>query len=81
MPSAIARGTASPCSFAAPQRLFSGPYVQRTGGSARAYDVARDGRFLMLLPEGAGVAAVPTSTVMVQNFAEEIRQRARPSGR
>jgi hypothetical protein len=35
----------------------------------------------MILPEGAGVAAAPAGIVVVQNFAEEIRQRARPSGR
>ena len=36
-------------SFAPPQQLFSGPFVQISEAS-RSYDVARDGRFLMMLP-------------------------------
>jgi hypothetical protein len=67
--------------FGAPERLFSGPYVQLETGLSRAYDVAPDGRFLMLLAEGEDRAAAPASIVVVQNFAEEIKQRVRPSGR
>jgi hypothetical protein len=64
-------------SFAAPQQLFSGPYVQRPGGGSRGYAVANDGRFLMILPGDEGAAAAPSSIVVVQNFAEEIKQRTR----
>jgi serine/threonine-protein kinase len=73
--------TGADLSFTAPQRLFSGPYVQRAGLGGRGYDVARDGRFLMILPTEEEVAPVPSSIVVVQNFAEEVKQRARPSGR
>jgi hypothetical protein len=66
-------------SFATPQRLFSGPYDQRPGPGARGYDVARDGRFIMILPGNETAATTPASIVVVQNFAEEIRQRVRPS--
>jgi serine/threonine-protein kinase len=78
---AVSVETGAEFSFAAPQRLFSGPYVQRAGAGARAYDVARDGRFLMIQPEGDSVALAPATIVVVQNFAEEIRQRVRPSTR
>jgi serine/threonine-protein kinase len=78
---AVAVATATEFSFAAPQRLFAGPYIQRPQGSSRGYDVARDGRFLMMLRGDENAATAPASIVVVQNFAEEIRQRARPSGR
>jgi hypothetical protein len=68
-------------SFAAPTLLFSGPYVQRSGSVARGYDVARDGRFLMILQGEESGALAPASIVVVQNFGEELKQRVRPSGR
>jgi dipeptidyl aminopeptidase/acylaminoacyl peptidase len=67
-------------SFATPQRLFSGPFVQTPLPTSRAYAVARDGRFLMIQSGEQDVAA-PASIVVVQNFGEEIKQRVRPSGR
>jgi Tol biopolymer transport system component len=73
--------TGTEFSFGAPQRLFSGPYVQRPGSGARTFEVARDGRFLMILPGDDDVAVTPASIVVVQNFAEEVRQRSRPSAR
>jgi Tol biopolymer transport system component len=68
-------------SFAAPTLLFSGPYVQRSGSVSRGYDVARDGRFLMILQGEENRAVAPASIVVVQNFGEELKQRVRPSGR
>jgi Tol biopolymer transport system component len=64
-------------SFGAPQQLFSGPYIQRPTPGSRAYTVASDGRFLMILPGDDNVAPAPASIVVVQNFGEEIRQRVR----
>jgi Tol biopolymer transport system component len=64
-------------SFAAPQQLFSGPYIQRPSGASRGYAVANDGRFLMILPGDEDAAAAPASIIVVQNFAEEIKQRTR----
>ena len=78
---AVAVETGSEFSFAPPKPLFSGPYIQRPGLGARGYDVARDGRFLMIAPGDESRAAVPASIVVVQNFAEELRQRVRPSGK
>ena len=79
----VAVETGNEFSFAAPKLLFSGPYVhmQRAAGAARNYDVARDGRFLMILPSDENTAAAPGSIVVVQNFSEELKQRVRPSGK
>jgi serine/threonine-protein kinase len=68
-------------SFAAPRRLFAGPYLQSQLPTFRGYDVASDGRFLMILPTDDGAAGTPASIVVVQNFAEELKQRVRPSAR
>ncbi len=61
-----------------PQRLFSGKFVQRPTYTVRTYDVARDGRFLMILPDDEDAAVTSTGFVVVENFAEEIKQRTRP---
>jgi serine/threonine-protein kinase len=66
-------------SFSRAETLFTGPYVQRPGPGARAYDVARDGRFLMIEPGADNTAGALTSIVVVQHFGEEIKQRVRPS--
>jgi hypothetical protein len=69
-------------SFTAPQRLFVSSSVVRNGPGSRSYDVARDGRFLMIMSnETAAAAAAAGSIVVVQNFAEEVKQRVRPTGR
>ncbi len=76
---AVAIETGTELAFDAPQRLFAGRFVQHQTYTARSYDVARDGRFLMILPEDDGVAATSASIVVVQNFAEEVKQRVRPA--
>jgi hypothetical protein len=76
----VAVQTAGEFSFEAPQQLFSGRYLQSPSAYFRSYDVARDGRFLMILPDDKGSTAVPASIVVVQNFAEELKRRVRPSG-
>jgi serine/threonine-protein kinase len=78
---AVAVETESEFSFASPKPLFSGPYVQSPLLGSRSYDVARDGRFLMILPGDENRAAAPASIVVVQNFGEELKQRVRPSGK
>jgi hypothetical protein len=78
---AVAVETGAEFSFAPPKPLFSGPYVQRPLPTARGYDVARDGRFLMILPGDESRAAAPASIVIVQNFTEELKQRVRPSAK
>jgi hypothetical protein len=77
----VAVETRNEFSFTAPKLLFSGPYVQRLDSRSRGYDVARDGRFLMILRGDENRAAAPESIVVVQNFAEELKQRVRPSAK
>ncbi len=74
----VAVDTGVELAFDAPQRLFSGQFVQWPTYRMRSYDVAHDGRFLMILPENADVAATTASIVLVENFADEVKRRARP---
>jgi Tol biopolymer transport system component/tRNA A-37 threonylcarbamoyl transferase component Bud32 len=76
---AVAVKTDDAFSFGAPAQLFTGRYLTIPGPGARSYDVARDGRFLMILPGDESTAAAPRSIVVVQNFGEELKERARPS--
>jgi eukaryotic-like serine/threonine-protein kinase len=55
-----------------PTELFRGPYYIRDGTLGRHYDVAPDGRFLMLKREST--ADVP-HVVIVQNWTSELAQR------
>jgi Tol biopolymer transport system component len=54
-------------------KLFEQPYLMAADPATRTYDVAPDGRFLMIEPtaptQGAGAAIV-----VVQNFGEEIKR-------
>ena len=76
---AVAVESGDEFSFAAPQRLFSGPYLQVAGQAQRGYAVGRDGRFLMILPEPETATSTPSSIVVVQNFIEEIKRATRSS--
>jgi serine/threonine-protein kinase len=76
---AVAVETEGAFSFAAPVVLFSGRYFPFPGVGARTYDVASDGRFLMILPGDENTAAAPASIIVVQNFTEELKQRVRPN--
>ena len=68
-------------SFGPSQQLFSGPYFATIGSGGRSYDVARDGRFLMVLPADTNSVRPTASIVVVQNFTEEIKRRVRPAVR
>jgi len=79
---AAAVETGAEFSFATPQELFKGNYLSNAAPGARGYDVAHDGRFLMILPQAdESRAPVLGSIVVVQNFTEELKQRVRPSAR
>jgi serine/threonine-protein kinase len=65
--------------FDPPQPLFSGPFAPTTGEFSRSYDVADDGRFVMLLPADANSTRTTASIIVVQNFIEELKQRVRRS--
>ena len=58
--------------FRAPEALFDGPYLVGPI-SARAYDIASDGRFLMI-KEGADDAA-PPQIVVALNWGQELLER------
>jgi Tol biopolymer transport system component len=66
-------------SFGTPTQLFSEPYFTQQGAFTRSYDVARDGRFLMIELPGTGDASVLSSIVVVENWTEELKQRV-PTG-
>ena len=59
-------------SFGQPHDLFQGPYLGDYSGAAAYpyYDVARDGRFLMV----QRAASATTKVVFVQNWAEELKR-------
>ena len=79
---AAAVETGAEFSFATPQELFRGNYLSNEAPGARGYDIAHDGRFLMILPQAdESRAPVLGNIVVVQNFTEELKQRVRPSGR
>jgi Tol biopolymer transport system component len=79
MSTAVETGTEF--SFAPPKALFSGPYAWFPTGAAVSYDVARDGRFVMILPEEQTREAASAGIVVVLNFDEELKQRVRPTRR
>jgi dipeptidyl aminopeptidase/acylaminoacyl peptidase len=76
---AVAIETAGEFSFAAPELLFGGPFAYIQDWAAHSYDVAADGRFLMLQrPDGGDAGSA--SIVVVQNWTEELKRRV-PSRR
>jgi len=63
-------------SFDAPVALFEWPFVQDFL-EFRNYDVAADGRFLMLAPvrdESTSATSAPTGIWVVQNWVEELKR-------
>ena len=74
---AVAVETEDAFSFAAPKLLFSGQYFTSLSANVHSYDVASDGRFLMIQAPGNGGTDAPgsASIVVVQNWTEELKQR------
>jgi hypothetical protein len=73
---AVAFATEGELSFDGPEQLFQGSFVVNSVAFVGSYDVARDGRFLMIEPPGASAAGAPASIVVVQNFGEELKRLA-----
>ncbi len=72
---AVAVQTVDEFSFAAPVQLFSGSYLMQPSSLLMSYDVARDGRFLMIeVPSGASEIAPSLGIVVVQNWTEELKR-------
>jgi eukaryotic-like serine/threonine-protein kinase len=73
---AVAVETSGELSFGSAKTLFDWPFSSSTDPGGRTYDVAADGRFLMIEPLGGAEAKrPPASIVVVQNWAEEVRRR------
>jgi len=72
----VAVDTGAAFSFDAPVQLFTGRFFVNSSPTVRSYDVARDGRFLMIqLPGGSTDAKESSSIVVVQNWFEELKRR------
>jgi hypothetical protein len=70
---AVAVGGDDPSAWPKPKKLFEGPYLFDLGPTH--FDVARDGRFLMVkttAPDGDA----PSQFIVVQNWFEELRRLA-----
>jgi len=74
---AIGVETENEFSFGPPVELFTGPYYLDPASFSASYDIASDGRFLMIQPQpNAGDdAANQSSIVVVQNWFEELKRR------
>jgi len=60
----------------APTKVLEGHYVVSTLGSGfpRDYDIAADGRFLMMKTAGNDAASAPPQIIVVQHFDEELKR-------
>jgi hypothetical protein len=72
---AVAVDIGTEFSFETPVMLFAGNFVGAPGPETRSYDVARDGRFLMIQLDEAPSNETPASIVIVENWFEELKQR------
>jgi len=74
---AVGIETAPEFSFAAAEELFPVPFYVSTSSVINSYDVASDGRFLMIQSaEGASGTTNLRSIVVVQNWISELEERA-----
>jgi len=66
---------AAELSFEPPAELFSGSFFGAPNAETRSYDVASDGRFLMIQREDAvGANDAPANIVIVENWFEELKR-------
>jgi len=72
---AVAVEAATEFSFSTPELLFGGQFFNVQDPAAHSYDVAADGRFLMIQPPGDAGDAGSASIVVVQNWTEELERR------
>ena len=71
---AVAVGGDDPSTWPKAKMLFEGPYLLDVGPTH--FDVARDGRLLMVKPVDADGQGAPKQLVVVQNWFEELRRLA-----
>jgi serine/threonine-protein kinase len=75
---AVSVETSNDFTFASAQQLFDAPFVTSASfdPGVRSYDVAADGRFLMIQSvDDAGSQPAPASIVVVQNWTDELKRR------
>jgi Tol biopolymer transport system component len=72
---AVSVGGDDPSTWPKPKMLFEGPYLFDIGPTH--YDVASDGRLLMVKPVAADGDGPPSQLVVVQNWFEELRRLRR----
>jgi serine/threonine protein kinase len=70
---AVAVRGASPAEWGAPEKLFEGNYFFIEG--PEMFDVAADGRFLLLKIGNDQTKSTPDNIVIVQNWIEELKRR------
>jgi hypothetical protein len=71
---AVAVRGATPADWGTPEKLFEGSYFYMSGPTM--FDVAPDGRFLMVKQSGDdGRAPTPDSLIVVQHWFEELKRR------
>jgi serine/threonine-protein kinase len=68
---AVAVRGATPADWSAPEKLVEGPYFAE---GLQMFDVAPDGRFLMLKAGGDAGTMTPDSLIVVQNWTEELKR-------
>jgi eukaryotic-like serine/threonine-protein kinase len=71
---AVAVGGDDPSTWPKAKMLFEGPYLLDVGPTH--FDVARDGRLLMVKPVDGDGPGAPKQLVVVQNWFEELRRLA-----
>ena len=77
---AVRVGPGAPLSVTAPRKLFDDRYFNK-GNTHTGYDVARDGRFLMVKDPkvsqaSSAAGALPqTNFIVVLNWFEELKQK------
>ena len=75
---AVTVGTGEPFSALAPETLFESPYVldiSGGGGGVPNYDIAPDGRFLMVKLVDADGGQEAADITVVLNWLEELKER------
>jgi eukaryotic-like serine/threonine-protein kinase len=63
---------ATPAMWSAPRKLFEGSFVYSDAGTT--FDVAPDGRFLMLKEDTAPISRTPDALIVVQNWPEDLKR-------
>ena len=69
---AVAVNTGDRFNFSPATLLFDNDYLLST--QPPSYDVARDGRFLMIKPIGGDTEVAPSQIVVIQNWHEELKR-------